>query len=126
MPEKNNIFHPSVQLLFGAFVISFSSVLVKLSDVPPAVSAFYRVFFGALFLIAACFIRGEFRKRGLKKNSMALLCGFIFALDLWAWHESISYIGPGLSTLLANCQVFILSAAGSVPAQLQTVSGSGG
>jgi drug/metabolite transporter (DMT)-like permease len=37
-----------------------------------------------------------------------------FALDLWFWHRSINYVGPGLSTLLANFQVFIMTAAGIV------------
>lgn len=37
-----------------------------------------------------------------------------FALDLWFWHRSIIYIGPGLSTLLANMQVFFMIAAGVV------------
>jgi len=35
-----------------------------------------------------------------------------FALDLWFWHRSIIFIGPGLATLLANFQVFILMLAG--------------
>lgn len=35
-----------------------------------------------------------------------------FALDLWFWHRSILYVGPGLSTLLANMQVFVMMAAG--------------
>ncbi len=35
-----------------------------------------------------------------------------FALDLWFWHRSIIYVGPGLATLLANFQVFIMIAAG--------------
>lgn len=35
----------------GALIISFSSVLVNMSNVHSSVSAFYRVFFGSLFLI---------------------------------------------------------------------------
>jgi drug/metabolite transporter (DMT)-like permease len=35
-----------------------------------------------------------------------------FALDLWFWHRSINYIGPGLATLLANFQVFFMLLAG--------------
>jgi len=37
-----------------------------------------------------------------------------FALDLWFWHRSINLIGPGLSTLLANFQVFFMMIAGIV------------
>ena len=33
---------------------------------------------------------------------------FFFSLDLWFWHRSIIYVGPGLSTLLANFQILFL------------------
>ena len=38
-------------LALGAGMISFSAVYVRLAAVSPTLSAFYRVFFGALFLI---------------------------------------------------------------------------
>ena len=41
-----------------------------------------------------------------------MAAGVFFSLDLWFWHRSIIYIGPGLSTLLANFQVFILMLVG--------------
>ena len=43
-----------------------------------------------------------------------MIAAVFFALDLWFWHRSINYVGPGLSTLLANFQVFIMTAAGIV------------
>ena len=99
-------------LTIGAIAISFSGVWVKLADVTPASSAFYRVFLGLLFLLF-------FANRSHQKyiRSMALLwigvaCGLLFALDLVCWHTSISFIGPGLATLLGNFQVFILAAVG--------------
>ena len=42
------------------------------------------------------------------------LAGAFFSLDLFFWHRSIIYVGPGLSTLLANFQVFIMMFAGIV------------
>jgi len=33
---------------------------------------------------------------------------------MWFWHRSIHFIGPGLSTLLANFQVFVLATVGIV------------
>jgi len=98
--------------MMGAIIISFSSVLVKTSNVSSLVSAFYRVFFGGVFLVCACIARKEFKKRSLKKNLLTALCGIFFALDLWTWHLSIQYVGPGLATILANCQVFVLSMVG--------------
>lgn len=104
--------HPVLLLVVGALMISFSSVFVRLANVSPTISAFYRAFFGGLFLVFACTVKGEFKVRGLRKHGLAVLCGLLFALDLGAWHLSIQYVGPGLATILGNCQVFVLSVAG--------------
>ena len=110
---KNSTFlKPIPALLTGAFIISFSSVLVQISNVPSFVSAFYRVLFGSIFLIIACAIKKEFKKRSLRNNLLAVLCGLLFALDLGTWHMSIKYVGPGLATILGNFQVFGLTFAG--------------
>jgi drug/metabolite transporter (DMT)-like permease len=110
--NKEKFIRPVTALIIGAFIISFSSVLVKTSHVSSSVSAFYRVLFGAVFLIGACIIKKDFKKRSLKKHLMAVGCGLIFAFDLWAWHLSIQYVGPGLATILGNCQVFVLALVG--------------
>ncbi len=112
MKSTERIFNPVTVLVIAAIVISFSGVFVKVSHVSSTVSAFYRVLFGSLFLIVACFVRKEFTKRTLKNNFYAIICGMLFAFDLWAWHLSIQYIGPGLATILGNCQVFVLSLVG--------------
>lgn len=103
---------PVVVLFSGAMIISFSSVFVKVSQVSPMVSAFYRVALGCFFLGIACWVRGEFRGHGLKSSLLAALAGAVFSIDLLCWHFSIDFIGPGLSTILGNCQVFILALAG--------------
>lgn len=99
-------------LITAAVIISFSSVLVKLSNVPSTVSAFYRVLFGGVFLIFMCGVKGELKRRKPRNIILAVACGLLFALDLWAWHLSIQYIGPGLATILGNCQVFVLTIVG--------------
>jgi drug/metabolite transporter (DMT)-like permease len=103
---------PMVQVLCGAFLISFSGIFVKLADVAPTASAFYRVFFGSIFLLCAVIRFRDFRKLTAVEFFLMTFCGFIFALDLFFWHRSIIYIGPGLATLLGNFQVFLLAATG--------------
>jgi len=100
------------QLVLGAIMISFSAVFVKLVHVPPTVSGFYRVFFGGLILLVVMLARRE--RLALKPRAFWLLClaAFFFALDLFLWHRSILYVGPGIATLLANFQVFVLAAVG--------------
>jgi drug/metabolite transporter (DMT)-like permease len=100
------------QLVAGAVMISFSAVFVKLVDVSPATSAFYRMLFGGLILLGIVLWRRErivFRTKGF---AMLCLVSVFFALDLTFWHRSILYVGPGLATLLANFQVFVLAAVG--------------
>lgn len=99
-------------VLAGALMISFASILARLADVPPTTSAFYRMVFGAITFALILLARPELR-RGLTDNwAGSFLIGAFFAADLWFWHRSIFYIGPGLSTLLANFQVFMLTAVG--------------
>ena len=83
-------------------MISFSGIFVKLADVSPTASGFYRVFFGAIFLLCATIWFKDFKKLTRPELFLIIFCGFVFALDLFFWHESIMYIGPGLATLLGN------------------------
>jgi len=93
-------------------MISFSAVWVKMSDVPPATSGLYRVFFGFLILFIATFLKKEMRTVKRREAILITVCSFFFALDLFFWHKSILFIGPGLATVLSNFQVFILAAVG--------------
>lgn len=105
---------PTLNLTIGAVAISFSGVWVKIAEVTPTSSAFYRVFLGLLFLLF--FIRRSHQKF-IKNKSLALLgilCGLLFSLDLICWHTSIGLVGPGLATLLGNFQVFILAGVGII------------
>jgi drug/metabolite transporter (DMT)-like permease len=100
------------QMLVGTVIISFSAVFVKLAHVGPTTSAFYRVFFGAIFLLAVALVKRQSLWRGRTPFLLALVAGLLFSGDLVSWHKSILYIGPGLSTILANFQVFFLAAIG--------------
>lgn len=101
-----------LHVLAGAFIISFSGVWVKLAQVPPTTSAFYRVLFGSFFLLIACLWRRDYMKLSTGRLLLIAACGLLFALDLFCWHASIQYVGPGLATILGNFQVFFLALAG--------------
>lgn len=99
-------------LLAGALMISFSGVYVKLAHVSSETAGFYRVIFGVIPL----FIILLFKKEPLWKDALTFFIGvtggIFFAVDLFAWHKSIYYIGPGLATILGNFQVFFLAGIG--------------
>lgn len=109
MRNAHQFSQPLVHILTGAVIISFSGVWVVWSETDPAVSAFYRVFFGTIFLGFGCLVKKEFKPVSPKTAMLVGLCGLCFAADLLCWHASVRYIGPGLSTILANFQVFILT-----------------
>ncbi len=110
----NLLANPRLRLFAGATMISFSPVWVRLVSVSPTTSGFYRVFFGGVAL--ALFLVMTRQRLQLAKRVWFILVfsAVFFALDLWFWHRSINYIGPGLSTLLANFQVFFMMLAGMV------------
>ncbi len=104
--------NPRFRLFTGATLISFSPILANLVSVSPTTIGFYRVLIGGAALAAFLLLTG--RKLSFSRTVwLALFAAAVFfALDLWFWHRSIVYIGPGLSTLLANMQVFFMMAAG--------------
>ena len=106
--SKTAIFY----LLAGAVLISFSPVFVKIAHVGPTMSGVYRNLFGGLALMIVIIINKDNLWRGYKQFMWAGLCGLVFAVDLTAWHKSVHYIGPGLSTILGNFQAFILAGFG--------------
>jgi drug/metabolite transporter (DMT)-like permease len=96
----------------GAILISFSGVYVKLAHVSPTMAGFYRTFFGGIILLVIAWVRGGLLWQGFSHFFLGVLCGFLLALDLFFWHISIHFIGPGLATILGNFQVFLLALFG--------------
>jgi drug/metabolite transporter (DMT)-like permease len=106
--------NPRVRIFVGAILISFSPVFVRLVEISPTASAFYRVAIGGAALAAFLILTGRWLSFSRYAWLALILSAAFFSLDLWFWHRSIIYIGPGLSTLLANMQVFFMIAAGIV------------
>ena len=106
--------NPHFRLFGGAFLISFSPVFVRLAAVSPTTSGFYRTLFGGVALMLFIALTRKGRRLPRPAIVAVALAAVFFALDLWFWHRSVLLIGPGLSTLLANLQVFVMIAAGVV------------
>lgn len=116
-----------LRLVLGAALISFSPVWVSFMAVEPTTSAFYRLAIGGALLLLLIRARSEriWVRPGL--IGAVVIAGACFAMDLFFWHRSILYVGAGVSTLLANFQVFILTVVGFVlyrqrPDRLQLVA----
>ena len=101
--------NPTLRLFIGAALISLSPVWVKLVHVSATTSAFWRL--GIVLAVYLLLTRQRLRF-GPRVWSLLLLAALFLAADLWFYHRSIQYVGPGLATLLANFQVFVMAAAG--------------
>lgn len=104
------------QVAVGAILISLSAPFVGMADVSASTSALYRMVFGAagllVLMLAVPVWRRDFIQHAWKGWLWSLLIAAFFALDLWLWHRSIRWVGPGLATLLASFQVFVMTLAG--------------
>jgi len=93
-------------LLFGATCIALSPIFVRLSEVGPTATAFWRVALAVPVLWVFAF-------QSLKGPKLLFLgAGIAFAGDLAFWHTSIKLTSVANSTLLANlASIFVTLAA---------------
>lgn len=101
-----------VQLLMGAAIIGSNGLMVRFAETPPTISAFWRMLISGILLAAWVQHRHGWQRLSPKAWGWICIPAIAFAVDLWMWHRSILIVGPGLSTLLANAQVFFMVLAG--------------
>ncbi len=110
-------------LLAGACAIAFAPIFVRLADVGPVASAFWRCALAVPPLWAWILLspspRGpgtdptaEGRGEGQSYAPILILAGLFFAADLGVWHFSIVYTSVANSTLLANLAPIVVTLAG--------------
>src|SRR3982751_3180383 len=87
-------------LFLGATFIALSPIFVRLSDVGPTASAFWRVAL-ALPLLWSLMVLSD-RGRVPMQWKWLLAAGAAFAGDLAFWHWSIRFTSVANATLLAN------------------------
>ena len=87
-------------LLVGATCIALSPIFVRVADVGPTVSAFWRVALAAPLLWPLLALAP--RSASAPGWKLLLAAGFAFAGDLGFWHWSIQFTSVANSTLLAN------------------------
>jgi len=104
---------PLVALFCGAACIALSPIWVRVADVGPTVSAFWRVCLAVPLLWFLFFSLKTTRKENSRLPSLPMLAaGIAFAGDLAFWHWSIQYTSVANSTLLANlASIFVTLAA---------------
>ncbi len=109
----------AVTALFGgAIAIAFAPIFVRLSELEPTATAFYRLLLAlpALWLWHGVVDRRPgSRAAGPRRPGDYLglaVCGLFFAGDLAVWHWSINYTTVANATLLANFAPVFVALAG--------------
>src|SRR3954467_3656811 len=99
-------------LFAGACAIATSAVLVKLTDVGPVASAFWRVALALPVLgLWARLSDAKSRESAEGNPRLLVLAGIFFAGDLGFWHWSIVLTSVANATLLANCAPLFVALA---------------
>jgi drug/metabolite transporter (DMT)-like permease len=101
---------PVLAGVLGALVIAFSAILVKLAEVTPVTSAFFRCAYAVPVLALLAWLeRRRYGPRPMRERAVTLGAGVLFAADLILWHYSIKAVGAGLATVLGNIQVVLVA-----------------
>ncbi|MHA1544720.1 MAG: DMT family transporter [Alphaproteobacteria bacterium] len=106
-----------IAVVLGAVAIGFAPIFVRLSDVDPTATAFWRVALSLPFFMLWAARKKDGRDqeklKNLKNYKWLLLGGFLFALDLALWHWSLQFTSVANASLFANLAPIVV-AIGSV------------
>lgn len=118
MQERSTRRIAFLALVLGATGIGFAPIFVRLSEVGPSATAFYRLFFSLPVLWLAVGFEPRAQARESDATTwliarrrlvwLAALAGALFAGDLAFWHWSIRLTSVANSTLLTNCAPFVV------------------
>lgn len=113
------------RLAFAAMMASnlclaFGPWLVRLADVGPAASAFWRLALAAPVLLLLTRVTGQpIRRMPGAMWALLALSGLFFAADLASWHFGILHTKLANATLFGNSTAFMLPLYGMVVARMR-------
>lgn len=103
--EKN----PMIMIVVGVLGISLSSIFVRFSSAPSAVTAAYRLLWTVLILTPVVFSKKESRKElfSVSKKSviLSIISGVFLAIHFVLWFESLSHTSVASSTTIVCTEV---------------------
>lgn len=101
--------HPMIMIAIGIIGISLSSILVKFSSAPSAVTAAYRLCWTVILMTPVVLGKGEIRqeilKLPLKTLVLSAMSGLFLAIHFVVWFESLSHTTVASSTTIVCTEV---------------------
>lgn len=103
-------------LLFGVFSLSTSAIFVRLANAPPAITAFYRLFFTTLVLLPFLLFSQKNRQAlstlSKKQWGLGFLSGLLLSAHYVLWFESLHLTSVASSTVIVTLQPLFSIAGG--------------
>ncbi len=96
----------------GVAIISFSAILVRLSDASPVTVAFFRGIYALPVLYVIKQLTPYRVERTWRQRKLAFGAGLALAADFASWHLAIELIGAGLATVVGSIHVVVTMLAG--------------
>ena len=105
--------HPIIMIVVGVLGISLSSIFVKYSSAPSAVTAAYRLLWTILLMSPVTFGRREIRQelfQVTRRNLLlSILSGVFLAFHFTLWFESLRHTSVASSTTIVCTEVIWVS-----------------
>lgn len=104
---------PMIMIVVGVIGIALSSIFVKYSQAPSAVTAAWRLLWTVLLMTPVVFGKGQVRKELLhipgKAALLSVLSGIFLAVHFAAWFESLQHTSVASSTTIVCTEVIWVS-----------------
>lgn len=105
--------HPMIMIVVGVLGISLSSIFVKYSSAPSAVTAAYRLLWTVLLMTPVTFGKRKVRRELLQVSRRTLLLsslsGLFLAFHFTLWFESLRHTSVASSTTIVCTEVIWVS-----------------
>lgn len=107
--------YPVIVMFLGVMGASMSSVFVRLSQAPSAVTAFYRLFWTVLIMSPMVLGRKEIRRELMQVDKKAVilsaLSGILLAVHFATWFESLHHTTVSGGTIIVSTEVIWVALA---------------
>lgn len=94
-------------LFFGVLIVSFSGIMIRVSEASPSALAFYRCLIASFLYISA--LRGNFKIFDFRREFLLLLSGIFVAFHFYFWISSFEHTTVAGAVIPLTAQPFVTS-----------------